>query len=175
MNTNHSPQEPLDSAEAALRELPPHVVPSTDTLNRIATLAMNVEAQSMSTTPAPSIASRWRRLTALVLSSAALVAAFYSMMHTPQTTFAFEDVVTAVRKADTVTYTTVITPKTGPASQVKNYHKGTLTRTLHADGSYSVMDMAGQKMLMVHPARRTATLAHLGSKVEDLPTMGDSI
>ncbi len=175
MKTNHTPQDPLDSAEAALRELPPHVVPSTDMLNRIATLAMNAEAQSISTTPASSIVSRWRRLTPLLLSSAALVAAFYAMMHTSQTTFAFEDVVTAVRKADTVSYTTVLTSKNGPASQYKNYHKRSLTRMVYADGSYSVMDMAGQKMLMVQPAKMTATLTHLGSKTENLPTMGDSI
>ena len=46
---------------------------------------------------------------------------------------------------------------------------------VYADGSYSVMDMAGQKMLMVQPAMKTATLTHLGSKPENLPTMGDSI
>ena len=111
----------------------------------------------------------------MLLSSAALVAAFYAMMHTSQTTFAFEDVVTAVRKADTVSYTTVLTSKNGPASQYKNYHKRSLTRMVYADGSYSVMDMAGQKMLMVQPAKMTATLTHLGSKTENLPTMGDSI
>ena len=60
MKTNHTPQDPLDSAEAALRELPPHVAPSTDTFERIATLAINAEAQSMSTTSASSIVSRWR-------------------------------------------------------------------------------------------------------------------
>src|SRR6478672_3184721 len=107
MNTNHTSQDPLDSAEAALREIPSHVGPSTETLNRIATLAMNAEAQSMSTTPASSIVSRWRRFTALLLSSAVLVVAFYGVMHTPQATFAFQDVVAAVRKADTVSYTTV--------------------------------------------------------------------
>ena len=67
MNTNHTPQDPLDAAEAALRELPPHIVPSTATLNRIATLAMNAEAQSMSTTPASSIVRRWRKITALLV------------------------------------------------------------------------------------------------------------
>jgi outer membrane lipoprotein-sorting protein len=45
----------------------------------------------------------------------------------------------------------------------------------YADGSYAVMDMAGQKMLMVQPTMKTATLTHLGNKPMDLPTMGDSI
>lgn len=175
MNTNHTPHDSLDAAEAAVRELPPQIVPSAATLNRIATLAMNAESQTSTTTRASSTVRVWRKITALLLTSAALVLAFYVMTHTPQSTFAFEDVVTAVRKADTVSYTTVITPKNGQASQYKNYHKGTLTRMAYADGSYAVLDMAGQKMLMVQPTLKTATLTHLGNKPKDLPTMGDSI
>ncbi len=175
MNTNHTPHDPLDVAEAALRDLPPHIVPSNATLNRIATLAMNPEAQSMSPTTAASAVRSWRRIAALLLTSAALVAAVYVMMYTPQTTFAFEDVVAAVRKANTVTYITVITPKNGPASQFKSYYKGTLSRTEQADGSFTVTDMAGRTMLMVQPATKTATVTHLGNTPQDLPTMGDSI
>ncbi len=175
MNTNHTPHASLDAAEAALRELPPQIVPSTAVLNRIATLAMNTESQTMTQTSASSTVRGWRKITALLLTLAALVAAVYGIAHTPQAAFAFEDVVTAVRKADTVSYTTVITPRNGPASQYKNYHKGTQTRMVYADGSYSVMDMAGQKMLMVQPAMKTASLTHLGNKPQDMPTMGDSI
>lgn len=176
MNTNHTPQDPLDAAEAALREIPPHVVPSTATLNRIATLAVNAEAESLSMTSATSAGRNWRKIVGLLLTSAALVAAFYGILHTPQSTFAFEDVVAAVRNANTVSYTTVLTPRNGRTSQVKNYYKGRLARTVHADGSYMVMDMAGSKMLSVHPATKTATLTHLGSKPPaDLPAMGDTI
>jgi outer membrane lipoprotein-sorting protein len=175
MNTKHSPYDPLETAEAALRDLPPHVVPSTATLNRIAILVTNSEAQSVSPATAPSAARGWRRIGALLLTSAALVAAVYVMMHTPQTTFAFEDVVTAVRKANTVTYTTVVTPKNGPASQYKSFYKGTLSRMEYADGSFTVTDMAGRTMLMVQPATKTATLTHLGNTPQDLPAMGDSI
>jgi outer membrane lipoprotein-sorting protein len=175
MNTNHTPHDPLETAEAALRELPPHIVPSTATLNRIATLVMNREAHSISPTPASSAVRGWRKIAALFLTSAALVAVFYGSMYTPQTAFAFADVVTAVRNASTVSYTTVITPKNGPASQYKNYHKGALTRVVHTDGSYSVTDMADQKMLMVQPATKTAIVTHLGSKPENAPAMGDSI
>jgi len=175
MNTNHTPLDPLDVAEAALRDLPSHVVPSTAMLNRIAILAMNAETESPSTTSASSKVRGWRKAAAFLLNSAALVAAVYGLVHTPQSTFAFEDVVTAVRKANTVSYMTVLTPKNGPVSQSKNYHKGTLTRTVQADGSYMVMDMASQKMLMVHPGLKTATLTHLGSERQDVPPMGDSI
>lgn len=175
MNTNHTPHDPLETAEAALRELPPHIVPSTATLNRIAKLAMNSETQTLFTATSSAAVRGWRKITALLVTSAALVLAFYSFVHTPQTTLAFEDVVAAVRKADTVSYTTVITPKKGPASEHKNFHKGALTRTTYADGSYAVMDIAGQKMLMVQPAAKTATLTLLGNKPDKLPTMGDSI
>lgn len=175
MNTNHAPQDPLDVAEAALRELPPHMVPSTKTLNRIGTLAMNTEGPSLQTTSMPAPVSPWRKFAALLLTTAAVVAVSYGLMQTPQTAFAFEDVVTAVRQASTVSYTTVITPRNGPKMQYKNYHKGTLTRMAYADGSYAVMDMSGQKMLMVQPARKTATLTHLGNKPQEVPTMGDSI
>ncbi len=175
MNTNHTPLDPLDTAEAALRELPVHITPSTATLDRIAMLAMNAEAQPMTTISTSSTGRGWRKIIALLLTAAASVAAIYSITQTTQPSFAFEDVVSAVKKADTVSYTTVITPKTGPASQLKTYHKGTLTRTVYPDSSYSVMDMAGAKMLMVQPAMKTATLTLLGSKPTDLPPMGESI
>ncbi len=175
MNTNHTPHDPLDAAEAALRELPLEVVPSAATLNHIANLARNAEAQSLSMKTASSTVRRWRRVAALLVTTAALIAVVIGVMYSPQTSFAFEDVVTAVRKSDTVSYTTVITPKNGPVSQTKTYHKGSLTQTVYADGSYSVMDIAGQKLLMVQPALKTAHLTHLGSKPENLPTMGESI
>jgi outer membrane lipoprotein-sorting protein len=176
MNTNQTPHDPLETAEAALRELPSHIVPSTDTLNRIATLVTNSKSHSTSPTTESSTVRGWRKAAALLLTSAAALAvASYVMMHTPRTTFAFEEVVAAVRKTNTVSYTTVLTPKNGPASQSKNFHKGTLTRMVNADGSYVVMDMAGQKMLVVQPAVKTATMTHFGSKPQDLPTMGDSI
>jgi len=175
MTTNHTPHDALDAAEAALRELPPNVVPSTATLNRIATLARNAEAQPGPTNAASAPVRSWRRVAALVLTSAALVAVVYGLMRTPQMTFAFEDVVTAVKKSDTVSYTAAITPKNGPASQTKNYYKGTVTRMEYADGSYTVIDTARRKMLMVQPARKTATLTRLGNKPQDVPTMGESI
>ncbi len=175
MNTNHTPHDPLDTAEAALRELPAHITPSTTTLDRIAALAMNAEAQPMTTVSPTSTARGWRKLAALLLTAAALAVAIYGITQPTQTSFAFEDVITAVKKANTVSYTTVVTPKNGPVSQYKTYHKGTLSRMAHADGSYSVTDMAGQKMLMVQPTTKTANLTHLGNKPKGLPTMGDSI
>src|SRR3569623_414033 len=175
MNTNHSAHDPLETAEAALRELPPDVIPSTATLNRIAALAVDAEAQVLFVPSVSPAARRWRKVAASLLTSAALVTVVYGLMHTSQATFAFEDVVNAVRNANTVSYTTLVTPKGNPASQYKSYHKGTLTRREYADGSYMVMDIAGQKMLMVQPALKTATLTHLGSKPQDLHTMGDSI
>ncbi|HUQ71265.1 MAG TPA: hypothetical protein VM165_17185 [Planctomycetaceae bacterium] len=174
MNTNHTPLDSLDAAEAALRDLPTHVTPSTATLNRIAALAAAAEAQP-ATASSTTTARRWRNAAALLLASAASVLAIYGLMNTAQTSFAFEDVVKAVRQTGTVSYTTVITPKNGPASQIKNYCKGTLTRTVFPDGSYSVMDMAGQRMLMVQPGRKSATLTQLGNKAQDVPSMGNSI
>jgi len=44
-----------------------------------------------------------------------------------------------------------------------------------ADGSYTVTDIAGQKLLMVQPATKTATLTHLGKAPKEIPKMGDSI
>lgn len=175
MNTNHTPHDSLDVAEAALRELPPRMAPSTATLNRIATLAMHAESQTTTTTPASSTVRGWRKATTLLLTTAALVGAFCVLTHTSQTTFAFEDIATAVRQADTVSYTTVVAPKQGPASRYKTYHQGMLTRMEHADGSYAVMDMAAQKLLTVQPTTKTATLTHLGNKPKDATTMGDSI
>jgi len=84
MNTNHTPLDPLDVAEAALRDLPSHVVPSTAMLNRIAILAMNAETESPSTTSASSKVRGWRKAAAFLLTSAALVAAVYGLVHTPQ-------------------------------------------------------------------------------------------
>jgi outer membrane lipoprotein-sorting protein len=173
MNTNHTPLNSLDAAEAALRDLPADVVPSATTLQRIAALAAAAEAHPVVTAPAPS--RPWRKLAALLLASAASVLALYGLMNTSQTSFAFEDVVQAVRKADTVTYTTVITPQNGQPSEVKYLCKGSLTRTEFPDGSYSVMDMAGQKMLMVQPARKLAMLTQLGNKPVNPPGMGDSL
>jgi hypothetical protein len=46
---------------------------------------------------------------------------------------------------------------------------------VHADGSYSVTDIAGRKMLMVQPSTKTATLTQLGSAPKETPTMRDSI
>lgn len=175
MNMNHAPHDPLDTAEAALCELPAHISPSAATLDRIATLAMNAGAQPITTASPAWTARGWRKVAALLLTSAAMVAAIYSMTQTTKTSFAFEDVITAVKKAETVSYTTVITPKTGAASQLKTYHKGTLARTVYPDGSYSVLDMAGAKMLMVQPAMKTATLTLLGNKPKDLPSMGESM
>jgi outer membrane lipoprotein-sorting protein len=175
MNTNHSPQDPLEAAEAALRDVPPHISPSPATLDRIAALAAERDLLSTSRTTTFAAARGWRKVAAILLTSAALVAAVFGLMHTPQSTFALEDVAAAVRQANTVSYTTVLTPKTGPASQYKNYYKGTLTRTEFADGSYSLTDSAGQKLLMVNPAVKTASLTHLGNKSEKLPVMSDMI
>jgi outer membrane lipoprotein-sorting protein len=176
MNTNHTPLDTLDKAEAAVRDLPAHVTPSAATLDRIAALAAAAEAQPVAAVPPTSTTRSWRRKAMTVLlASAASVLAIYGLMHTPQTSFAFEDVVNAVRKADTVSYTTVITPKNGPASQIKNFSKGTLTRSVFSDGSYSVMDMAGQRMLMVQPGTKSATVTQLGNKAAETPTMGNSI
>jgi len=174
MNTNHKPHDPLEAAEAAMRELPPHILPSAETLNRIGTLVTHSENQSMSPTASFKI-HRWHKITALLTTAAALIVAFYTTIHSPQTTFAFEDVVTAVREANTVSYTTIITSKDVKALQYKNYHRGMLTRMEHADGSYTVMDLPGQKMLMVHPGMKTAILTHLGNKPMHMPAMGDSI
>lgn len=175
MNTNPHPQDPLSAAEAALRELPQHVVPSADTLNRLAALAAQTESQAAPMLLASPANSRWRKLAAVLLTMAAVVAVSYGFLHTPQPAFAFEDVVTAVRKTSTVSYTTVVTPKNGPASQYKSYHQGTLTRMEYADGSYSVMDLPAHKMLMVQPAAKVATLTQLGKTSQDMPAMGDSI
>ncbi|MDZ4685352.1 MAG: hypothetical protein SH850_09695 [Planctomycetaceae bacterium] len=175
MNTNHTPLDSLDAAEAALRDLPADIAPSTTALNRIAALAAAAEAQPVVAAPSTSTTRSWRKTAALLLASAASVLAIYGLMNTSQTSFAFEDVVAAVRKADTVSYTTVITPKNGPASQVKHLCKGALTRTVFPDGSYSVMDMAGQRMLMVQPGRKSATVTQLGNKAPETPSMGDSI
>jgi outer membrane lipoprotein-sorting protein len=171
MNMNHTPHDPLDAAEAALRELPPQIVPSANTLNRIATLVMDSESP---TTSRFSVGNG-RKIAVVMLTSAALVAAVFGLMQTPHKTFAFEDVVNAVRKADTVTYTTVVKPKNGPSSSYKSMHKGSVTRMVLADGSYSVMDIAGRKMVMVQPATKTATVTLLGNAPKDMPTMGDSI
>lgn len=175
MNTNHTPYDPLDAAEAALKELPLRVAPSAATLNRIATLARSTELQLGSTPTASSAAGGWRKITAVLLTSAALVAVAFNVMHSPNKTFAFEDVVAAVRKADTVSYTTTVTPKNGPSSSFKSIHKGSVTRMMSADGSYTVTDIAGQKLLMVQPATKTATLTQLGKAPKELPTMRDSI
>jgi outer membrane lipoprotein-sorting protein len=175
MNINHTPHDPLDAAEAALRELPSHVVPSTATLNRIATLAMNPAVQLRPAPATPSTAGGWRKVAAVLVTSAALVVVAFGVMHSPNKTFAFEDVVAAVRNADTVSYTTVVTPKNGPSSSFKSIHKGSVTRMVGADGSYTVMDIVGQKMLMVQPATKTATLTQLGKAPKEIPTMRDSI
>lgn len=175
MNSNHAPNDSLDAAAAALSELPSHMTPSIATLNRIAALAMNAEAQLR---PAPAASIRgagWRKFTAVLLTSAAVAVAVFGVMHAPVKTFAFEDVVAAVRNADTVSYTTVVTPRNGPSSSYKSIHKGALTRMVHVDGSYTVMDVAGRKMLMVQPSTKTATLTQLGNTPKDLPTMRDSI
>ncbi len=175
MNTNHTPHDQLDTAEAALRELPADMTPSPSTLNRIAALAMSAEALPMTTVSTTSTARGRRKLVALLLTAAAAIAVVYSMMQMTQPSFAFEDVLTAVKKADTVSYTTVVTPKSGPVSHLKYYHKGSFSRTVFPDGSYSVLDMAGQKMLMVQPVLKTATLTQLGNKPKATQTMGDSI
>jgi outer membrane lipoprotein-sorting protein len=175
MNTNHTPHDPLDVAVAAMKEIPLHVVPSTATLNRITTLAMSSEVQVQPTPTASSTAGGWRKIAAVLLTSAALVAVGFGVMHAPSKTFAFEDVVAAVRSADTVSYTTVVKPKNGPSLSYKSIHKGSVTRMVLADGSYTVMDIAGQNMLMVQPASRTATLTQLGKAPKEMPTMRDSI
>lgn len=175
MNMNHNPHDPLDAAETALRELPAHVGPSTATLGRIATLAMNTQAQLQSTPARSSKAGSWRKITALLLTSAALVAAIFGMIQTPHNALGFDEVVAAVRNADTVSYTTVVTPKNGPSASYKSIHKGSVTRMAQADGSYSVTDIASRKMLMVQPATKTATLTQLGNAPKDIPTMRDSI
>lgn len=176
MNTNHTPLDSLDAAEAALRDLPANIGPSVATLDRIAALAAAAEAETptvMATTA--STPRGWRKLTAVLLASAASVLAIYGLVHTPQTSFAFEDVVTAVRKADTVSYTTVVAPQKGPAMQIKYDCKGSRTRATFPDGSYSVTDMAAQRMLMVQPGAKSATLTQLGNKPQEMPAMGDSI
>jgi outer membrane lipoprotein-sorting protein len=175
MNTNHTPLDSLDAAEATLRDLPADIAPSTTTLNRIAALAAAAEAQPVAVAASPSTGRSWRKAATVLLASAASVLAIYALMNTSQTSFAFEDVVKAVRQTDTVTYTMVITPRNGPASQIKHSCKGTLTRTVFPDGSYSVMDMAGQRMLMVQPGTKSATLTHLGNKSPVTPSMGDSL
>lgn len=175
MNTNHTPHDPLVAAEAAMSDLPTHVAPSSATLNRIATLAMNAEMQLNVRPTASKPVGGWRKITALLLTSAALVAAALVVVQAPHQSFAFEDVVQAVRNTDTVAYTTTVTPKNGPASSYKTIHKGTATRMMHADGSFTVIDITGQKLLIVQPTTKTATLTKLGSAPVARPAMRDSI
>lgn len=178
MNTNHAPLDLLDVAETALRDLPEQVTPSPATLNCIAALATAAETQSPLSAAATSAAAGWRKAVTILLASAATTLVCFALSNTAQTGFAFDDVVKAVRQAETVFYTTVITPKppkTGAATEVKTYHKGSATRTEHRDGSYTVIDPARQRMLSVQPGTKTASLTHLGNKSPDRPAMGNSI
>lgn len=175
MKTDSSSHDPLDLAEASLRELPPHIVPSTATLNRIAARVGDLAPKSIPDGIHSNPSHRWRRFAAMLLTSAALVAAVFGLMHSPQKTFALDDVATAVRQVKTLSYTTVLTPKDGPVSQVKNYHEGTLARADYADGRYLITDRANQKMLTVHPALKTATLTKLGNSPQNSPGMSDWI
>ncbi len=175
MNTNHTPDDLLDRAETALRDLPPEIGPSVSTLDRIAALAATAEGQPPRVA-APAAAPRpWRKAVAFLVTSAALVLAIYGLTSSQQTSFAFEDVVTAIRKAETVSYVTVITPKNGAAMQLKTMHKGARTRTEFPEGVYSVMDMSGQRTLMVQPKTKTATVTKLGTKTVEVPSMANSI
>ncbi|AMV16960.1 LolA family protein [Planctomyces sp. SH-PL14] len=175
MNANHAPNDSLDAAEASLRELPAHIVPLTATLDRIAAHVGELDTPLMPRHIKTVWSSRGRRFAAMLLTSAALVAVVFGLMHSPQEAFALEDIAAAVREVSTLTYTTVLTPKNGSASQLKNYHKGKLARTESIDGSYRVTDSAERRMLSVRPGVKAATLTKLGSGPQDVPTMSDSI
>lgn len=175
MNTNHTPHDLLDRAETALRELPADVGPSSSTLDRIAALATTAEGQPPLVAPPVFPPHLGRKVIGVLLTSAALVLAIYGLTSSPTISFAFEDVVTAIRKAETVSYLSVIVSKEGAPLKVKTLHKGSQTRTEHPDGSYSVMDMTGMRSLMVQPQTKTATLMKLGTKSVNTPSMTDSI